>query len=524
MTDGSLTSLPSVTGSISTLSSGSPGSSSGVSGSSSSSSTDIVPVAIPIPTPPGTQPTPTPPSDSNSPDPPPGSNPPNPPPGSNPPTPPPGGNPPGPPPGSNPPGPPGGSPPVPDPSVVPPLPPPPGVRPPPPPPGDDPDDPGDDDNDPDDPDNSDDPGPGPPPGDDPSSGSGGSSDPPQTLLIHQAGQAGVRALAPGGSPTPSPSGTITPQPTPTTAPSYHDGSLWEGTTPPGAAPGVVPQSDAFIAMFAQVVDVRTCEANAGPRKTYAGTGCSLAAPPVAGLAAALLAYPLPGQNPFDPNDKGWTGFSTITRTADNSTLSMSTTTSSFNSSTTSGSSTSSSTASKTSSMSKNSTTSKTSTAASSSTSAVSSSAPSSGGAWTLSLFSEPACKGEQYNFTQLSEGPISYCVSEISLLETDRGNVSCTYGSGESTEAKRDGGTWPFQPKSWYLGNGYCNLWRDDKCLRQVKGGISYDNHVGCSNARGDLSKVQSISCSPRTASCKACIECRLACLELLGSADKYQK
>lgn len=102
--------------------------------------------------------------------------------------------------------------------------------------------------------------------------------------------------------------------------------------------------------------------------------------------------------------------------------------------------------------------------------------------------------------------------------------MSCTHGSGETTEAKCDGGTWPFQPKSWYLGNGYCNLWRDDKCLRQVKGGVSYDNHVGCSNAPIDLSKVQSVSCSPRTPSCEACIKCRLACLDLLGKADEFQK
>lgn len=191
---------------------------------------------------------------------------------------------------------------------------------------------------------------------------------------------------------------------------------------------------------------------------------------------------------------------------------MSTTYSNFNSSTSSGSSAPSSTATNL------------STTSSSSTSAVSSSAPSSGAAWTLSLFSEPACKGDQYNFTQLSEGPNSYCVNKPSGLETDRGEVSCTYGSGDSTGAQCAGGTWPFQPKSWYLGNGYCNVYRDDKCLRQVKGGVSYDNHVGCSNAPVDLPKVQSLSCSPRTPSCEVCIKCRLTCLDLQGSADEYQK
>lgn len=227
-----------------------------------------------------------------------------------------------------------------------------------------------------------------------------------------------------------------------------------------------------------------------------------------------------------PSD--WSGFSTVTLTANNSTSPVTITSTSFNSSTTSSAvSETSSTTTKTSATSSSSTSSSStpsSSTSSSSTSTWPSSTPSSAPQWTLSLFSEPACKGDQYNFTQLSEGPNSYCVSKPSELETDRGNVSCTYGSGESTEAKCDGGTWPFKPKSWYLGNGYCNIWRDNKCLRMVKGGISYDNHVGCSNAPGDLPTVQSVSCSPRTASCEACIECRLDCLELLGKADEYEK
>lgn len=161
---------------------------------------------------------------------------------------------------------------------------------------------------------------------------------------------------------------------------------------------------------------------------------------------------------------------------------------------------------------------------SSTTSAEASSTPSLAGPWTLSLFSEQGCKGDEYNFTQRSDGDHSYCVSHPNQLQTDQGNVGCTYGSRDGPKAGCDGGTWPFQPKSWYLGNGYCSIWRDTSCLRQVKGGVNYDNHVGCSNAPGDLSMVQSVSCSPRTPSCEACVKCRVYCLELQGQEDVFNK
>lgn len=206
-----------------------------------------------------------------------------------------------------------------------------------------------------------------------------------------------------------------------------------------------------------------------------------------------------------PSD--WSGFSTATRTANNSTLSMSTTSVIFNSSTSSGSSASSLTASKTSS------TSKTSTKSSSSTSAVSSSAPSSGAAWTLSLFEKPGCQGDHYNFTALSQGTASYCINKPSELSTDWGNVSCTYGSaGHAPSAHCAGGPWPIKPKSWALKNVFCSSFLDTQCKMPNKKGFHIDSGQGCSNAPVDLSFIESLSCSPHTPSCRTCIKCYTDC------------
>lgn len=84
---------------------------------------------------------------------------------------------------------------------------------------------------------------------------------------------------------------------------YHDGSVWEWTTPPGARPGGSDSfSEATISVWAQADDVWTCRANAGGANEamFMREGTSFAAPQVAGLAASLLSYPWPStaENPF----------------------------------------------------------------------------------------------------------------------------------------------------------------------------------------------------------------------------------
>lgn len=80
---------------------------------------------------------------------------------------------------------------------------------------------------------------------------------------------------------------------------YHDGSVWEWTTPPGARPGK-GSSDATISVWAQADDVYTCKANAGSDAMFMREGTSFAAPQVSGLVASLLSYPWPStaENPF----------------------------------------------------------------------------------------------------------------------------------------------------------------------------------------------------------------------------------
>lgn len=60
---------------------------------------------------------------------------------------------------------------------------------------------------------------------------------------------------------------------------YHDGSLWESTTPAGARPGK-PASDATISVWAQADDVYTCDANGAPDAMRLRDGTSFAAPQV----------------------------------------------------------------------------------------------------------------------------------------------------------------------------------------------------------------------------------------------------
>lgn len=182
---------------------------------------------------------------------------------------------------------------------------------------------------------------------------------------------------------------------------------------------------------------------------------------------------------------------------------MSTTAASFNSSiTSSGSSALSSTASET------------LTTPSSSTSAAPSSTPSSGPPWTLSLFAEPGCHGDHYDFTALS-GTASYCSSRPSQLSVDRGNVSCTYGRGDSaTSGNCTGGPWPLTPKSWDLKDNICTSFRNAECKVPLKGGFSFDTGEGCSDAPVYLSFIGSLSCIPSTPSCKTCAQCCDECLD----------
>lgn len=85
---------------------------------------------------------------------------------------------------------------------------------------------------------------------------------------------------------------------------YHDGSIWESTTPPGARPGS-PASDATISVWAQADDVYTCDANGAPDAMRLREGTSFAAPQVAGLAAYMLMYPWgdPTSNPVKFNSR-----------------------------------------------------------------------------------------------------------------------------------------------------------------------------------------------------------------------------
>lgn len=80
---------------------------------------------------------------------------------------------------------------------------------------------------------------------------------------------------------------------------YHDGSLWEWTTPAGARPGQ-PFSDSTISVWAQGDDVLTCDANGASDAMRLREGTSFAAPQMAGLAAYMFSYPWGSsdENPF----------------------------------------------------------------------------------------------------------------------------------------------------------------------------------------------------------------------------------
>ncbi|KAJ0109318.1 hypothetical protein J7T55_009650 [Diaporthe amygdali] len=396
---------------------------------------------------------------------------------------------------------------------------------------------------------------------------------------------------------------------------YHDGSLWEKTTPPGAAPGT-DNSDATISF--------------------------IAAPQVAGLAAALLSYPWPkDENPFDPERRhpsigfrmktmlanvyayqrldhseivdealgnipafpwdipsyvpviynnvfgdqrckdvdgfpnpphgvgvacpgqddsgsdgddggdddsgdeagshdgsgdgpgngsgggesvgpggdstdtvfftsaptwlssGWSSFSTVTLSANESRIPTNapgeSTNSGSSSSTTvflnitssaSSSSTADSTA-KSVSISPSSTVTQAVTESSTSTSTGSLPTASSDSIWTLSLYTQPGCRGDRFQFTGLATGNLSPCMSSPGTLSTDDpSSMSCTYVShghhGNAHEQNCSVGAWPFQPKSWAMTDAFCSVFHDDTCKLDIKEQTKYNSSQSCINAQSE--------------------------------------
>lgn len=114
------------------------------------------------------------------------------------------------------------------------------------------------------------------------------------------------------------------------------------------------------------------------------------------------------------------------------------------------------------------------------------------------------------------------------LSTDDPSSMSCTYVShghhGNAHEQNCSVGAWPFQPKSWAMTDAFCSVFHDDTCKLDIKEQIKYNSSQSCINAQSgmEFNSIGSLRCSANTPSCRACIKCRTACLDLVGQDEAY--